>query len=72
MARPWYSFVPWGAAFGSRRSKSPSFSPQPNIAYDRYETFDNHRRRTEALDADEEDMTTLEAIEKQAKGTPCA
>ena len=37
------------------------------IAYDRYETFDKNRRGTEALAADEEDIKTLEAIEKQAK-----
>jgi len=39
------------------------------IAYDRYEAFDKNRSRTEALDADEGDMMTLEAIEKQAKGS---
>jgi hypothetical protein len=37
------------------------------IAYDRYETFDQNRRGTEALAADEEDLKTLEAVEKQAK-----
>jgi len=37
------------------------------IAYDRYETFDRNRRRAEALAADEEDLKTLEAVEKQAK-----
>jgi hypothetical protein len=38
-----------------------------HIAYERYEIFDQHRRRAEALAADEEDLKTLEAIEEQAK-----
>ncbi|MDZ4314252.1 MAG: virulence RhuM family protein [Azonexus sp.] len=35
------------------------------IAHERYETFDNQRRRADALRADAEDMAELEAIEKQ-------
>lgn len=38
------------------------------IAHDRYDTFDQNRRHAEALEADTEDIKTLEAIEKQAKG----
>ncbi len=37
------------------------------IAYERYETFDGHRRSAEALAADAEDLNALEHIEKQAK-----
>ena len=37
------------------------------IASERYEIFDQHRRRAEALAADEEDLKTLEAIEERAK-----
>ena len=37
------------------------------IAHDRYESFDQNRRHTEALAADAEDIKTLELIDKQAK-----
>ena len=37
------------------------------IASERYEVFDQHRRRAEALAADEEDLKILEAIEEKAK-----
>ncbi len=35
------------------------------IAHDRYEIFDAHRRTTEALEADAEDLKALEDIEKK-------
>jgi hypothetical protein len=37
------------------------------VAHERYEAFDTQRRMAEAVEADAEDMRTLEAIEKQAK-----
>lgn len=37
------------------------------IAHERYETFDENRRRAEAEEADEEDLRELEALEKQIK-----
>ncbi|HJV90041.1 MAG TPA: RhuM family protein [Holophagaceae bacterium] len=37
------------------------------IAQDRYEAFDQNRRRREAMAADAEDLATLEALEKDAK-----
>jgi hypothetical protein len=42
------------------------------IAQERYEVFDQNRRRVEALAADAEDLATLEALEKDAKrrGSP--
>lgn len=39
------------------------------IAHARYETFNAHRRKAEALAAEAEDLKALEEIEKQAKGT---
>lgn len=36
-------------------------------AQDRYEAFDQNRRRDEALAADAEDLLTLESIEQRAK-----
>ena len=38
---------------------------QKKIADDRYEKFDQNRKKAEALIADEEDMKQLEEIEKQ-------
>jgi len=37
------------------------------IAHERYDTFDAHRRRAEALAADAEDIKALEEIEKKGK-----
>ena len=37
-----------------------------SIAHDRYEIFDSHRRKAEAIAADSEDIKALEAIEIQA------
>jgi len=39
-----------------------------SIAHDRYEAFDSHRRKAEAIAADAEDIQALEDIETQAKG----
>ena len=38
------------------------------VASERYETFDRRRREAEALQADAEDLRTLEALEKCVKG----
>lgn len=37
------------------------------IAHERYGQFDSHRRQVEALEADEEDLKDLEALEEQIK-----
>lgn len=50
-----------------KHAGSISNDEMKTIAYDRYEAFDQHRRQEEALAADEEDLKTLEGIEKQAK-----
>ncbi|MBI1754066.1 MAG: hypothetical protein HY014_10290 [Acidobacteria bacterium] len=38
------------------------------IAHDRYGAFDQKRRQAEALAAAEDDIKSLELVEKQAKG----
>jgi hypothetical protein len=37
------------------------------LAYERFEQFDAHRRHGEALEADAEDLRELEALEQQVK-----
>jgi len=38
-----------------------------NIAHARYETFDQHRRTTEALEADAADLQEIEQLEDRIK-----
>jgi len=42
-----------------------SHDAMKQIAHERYDTFDQHRRTAEAAEADAEDLKQLEAIEKQ-------
>ena len=35
------------------------------VAHDRYETFDQHRRSAEALTADTQELAALERLEKR-------
>lgn len=44
---------------------SISHEAMKSIAHDRYESFDTARRQQEAIDADKEDLTQLEELEKQ-------
>ncbi len=50
-----------------RNAGTISNEQMKNVAYERYETFDAHRRKAEAVAADAEDIRALEEIEKQAK-----
>jgi hypothetical protein len=48
-----------GPALSAQRAKA--------IAHERYGQFDSHRCQVEALEADEEDLKDLEALEEQIK-----
>lgn len=47
---------------------SISHETMQRIAHERYEAFDEHRRRHEAIEADAVDIKELEALEKQLEG----
>ncbi len=49
-----------------KNAGSISGGEMKSIAHDRYEIFDSHRRKAEAIAADSEDIKALEAIEIQA------
>lgn len=48
-----------------RNSGSISHDEMVNVAHARYGTFDQHRRATEALEADAEDLQEIERLEKR-------
>ena len=50
-----------------QNSGSTRHDDMVSIAHARYETFDHHRRATEALEADAADLQEIEQLEKRVE-----